>query len=216
MIERRMIKRFKTHSIIFHWVHAALFVIMGITGVLMLFHLTGFREGYTVRVIHLVSAAMFVGIPAMYCLSYPTTAFDFLKESFHWDKDDLSWLVLAPRYYFGGREDAMPPQARINGDQKLWQINIIVSCVVLLVSGIVLWLFRMNISVLTYQMFLLAHGMAFHLLSLGFLLHFYLTSFHPYFEESLSSMIDGRISSSYARKHYSKWLDNTVGKNEDN
>lgn len=215
MIERRIVKRFKTHSIILHWVQAASFVVIGITGLLMLFHVTGFQEGYTVRVIHLVSAAMFVGIPAMYSLFYPTTASGFLRESFHWDKNDLSWLVLAPRYYFGGREDAMPPHDRINGDQKLWQINIIISCLVLLVSGVVLWFFRMSIPVLTYQMFLLAHGTAFLLLSLGFLSHFYLTSFHPYFEESLSSMIDGKVSSSYAQKHYSKWFDNTVGNNKD-
>lgn len=215
MIERRTVQRFKKQSIILHWVHAASFVILAITGILMLFHLTTLQEGYTIRVIHLVAAAVFAGVPVMYCLLYPTAVSDFLKETFRWDKNDLSWLVLSPRYYFGGRENAMPPQNRINGNQKLWQINIIVSCLVLLVSGIILWFFRMSIPVLTYQIFLLAHAMAFFLLFLGFLLHFYLTSFHPYFDESLSSMIDGKVSFSYAQKYYSKWYDKTLGKKKD-
>ena len=38
-----------------------------------------------------------------------------------------------------------------------------------------------------------------------FLAHFYLATLHPRFDESLSSMTDGKVSSSYAQKHYSKW-----------
>jgi len=38
-----------------------------------------------------------------------------------------------------------------------------------------------------------------------FLAHFYLRTLHPNFPESLASMLDGKVSESYARDHYSKW-----------
>ena len=46
---------------------------------------------------------------------------------------------------------------------------------------------------------------AFVVVAVIFLAHFYLRTLHPNFPESLASMLDGKVSESYARDHYSKW-----------
>jgi formate dehydrogenase subunit gamma len=214
-MEKRTVERFKKQSILLHWVHAVSFVFMVITGGIMFFHLASFQGGQTVRVIHLTAAAFFVGLPVIYCLVYPKAAANFIKETFHWDINDLRWLKQSPRFYFGGEVNKQPPQDRINGGQKLWQMIAVLACLLLLITGIILWLFRLSISVRTYEVILLTHGIIFLVVLLGFLVHFYVASFHPYFDESLSSMIDGKVTSSYARKHYSRWYDKAVRKKAD-
>ena len=44
-------------------------------------------------------------------------------------------------------------------------------------------------------------------------LHIALAVFHPRFDESLLSMVDGEVSGVYAKSHHGKWYDEIVGKN---
>jgi len=101
----------------------------------------------------------------------------------------------------------MPPQGYINGDQKLWQLIVIVAGPVLAFSGALMWLFKLKLPLVLYHWVRLAHGTAFLVVSVMFLAHFYLSTLHPRFEESLASMLDGKVSPSYARDHYIKWYD---------
>jgi cytochrome b subunit of formate dehydrogenase len=72
-------------------------------------------------------------------------------------------------------------------------------------TGVLMWFFRLKMSLKLYQGILLAHAVSFVLAASLFLMHFYLAVLHPRFEESLSSMVDGRISAAYARDHYAQW-----------
>jgi cytochrome b subunit of formate dehydrogenase len=45
------------------------------------------------------------------------------------------------------------------------------------------------------------------MVSFTFMAHFYLHTLNPRFEESLSAMLDGKVSASYASKHYRKWYE---------
>jgi len=72
-------------------------------------------------------------------------------------------------------------------------------------TGIILWFFKLKVPDRVYQWVLLTHAFAFVVISVMFLLHFYLRTLHPTFDESLSSMLDGKVSTTYALKHYSKW-----------
>jgi formate dehydrogenase subunit gamma len=209
-MEQRTVVRFSVGTILIHWIHTIAFAVLLITGTLMFFHLTDFSAGSEIRMVHRVAAAIFIAIPVMYAIVYPRSASGFLKESFQWGKDDLLWLKTAISYYFGGRKD-MPPQGRINGGQKLWQLIVITTGTVLILTGIVLWFFRFKIPLVAYQGVLLVHALAFIVVAVIFLLHIYVAMFHPRFSESLSSMLDGKVSDSYARAHYSKWYRQKTG-----
>jgi formate dehydrogenase subunit gamma len=105
----------------------------------------------------------------------------------------------------------MPPQGYLNGDQKLWQLIVTVTGFIFVVTGILLWFFKLKISLAVYQWVLLTHAVCFVVVLFMFPVHFYLTTLYPGFEESLSSMIDGKVSESYARENHSKWLKEKTG-----
>ncbi len=207
---QRTIERFRKRVILIHWLQAASFAVLLITGAIMFFDLTGINGGHQIRTIHKVAAVSFAIMPVLYSLFDPKAAMSFLKEALRWDHDARSWLRASVSFYFG-RKVQMPPQGYINGDQKLWQLVVIVTGLVFTVTGILLWFFKLKMPLGLYQWVSLTHEIAFVVVSFMFLVHFYLTTLHPGFEESLSSMVDGKVSSSYARNHYSKWYGEKPG-----
>jgi formate dehydrogenase gamma subunit len=209
-MEQRTVRRFRTSVIWIHWLHMVAFAILAISGSMMFFHLANFSSGAQIHTVHRITAAFFVLIPVVYSIAAPVSSMTFLKEAFLWNMDDIAWLKASLRYYFYNR-GKMPPQGRINGDQKLWQLVVILTSVILIFTGVVLWFFKFKIPRLTYQGFLLAHSAAFIVVIVMFLWHFYIRSLHPNFGESLSSMIDGKISETYAAQHYAKWYAGKTG-----
>ncbi len=205
-MEQRTIERFRKRSILIHWLQAASFAVLLITGAIMFFDLTGIDGGQQIMTIHKVSAVAFAIMPLVYTLVDPKAAISFLKEAFRWDSDARSWLRRSLSFYFG-RKVQMPPQGYINGDQKLWQLVVIVSGLIFALTGILLWFFKFKMPQELYQWVSLTHGVAFVVVSFMFLVHFYLTVLHPGFQESLGAMVDGKVSSAFARKNYSKWYD---------
>jgi formate dehydrogenase gamma subunit len=208
-MEQRTIERFRARTLWLHWIHTACFGALLITGALMFFHLTGVRGGQQVRLAHRVAAALFVAAHAVFSLLDPRAAAGFLNDAFRWSPGDVAWLKLSVRHYFGGRQP-MPPQDRINGDQKLWQLVVILSGSVSTVTGVILWFFTLKVPLQFYAGVLLTHAVAFVVVSLLFPAHFFLRTMHPEFEESLSSMLDGKISPGYAKRLYPRWLERVV------
>ena len=205
----RTVRRFRKRAIWTHWLHTAAFIVLLITGFIMFFHLTGFAGDKAIKMIHRAAAVIFVMIPVIYSIIDPRTALTFLKEAFLWGRDDLGWEISAVNYYFGGKAH-MPPQDRINAGQKIWQLIVVVSGLLFTITGVVLWFFRLKIPVGVYQGFLLLHAITFILVLVWFLWHVYLATLHPRFPESLSSMLDGNVSESYAAEHYRKWYDRII------
>lgn len=210
-MEQRNLERFRKPVILVHWLAAISFAVLLVTGALMFFRLTDINGGKQIRIVHEVAAAFFVITAALFTISDPKAALSFLKTAFRWDSDDRAWIRGSASFYSGGKA-TMPSQSFINADQKLWQAVVIVTSAVFMLTGSLLWFFKFKIPLALYQWVSLAHAAAFVVVSLMFLLHLYLTTLHPAFEESLSSMVDGKVSASYARKRYGKWYDEKTGK----
>jgi len=170
----------------------------------MFFDLEGMSGGHQIRTIHKTAAVFFVIWPIAFSLFDPKAALGFLEEAFRWSRDDLAWLQASASYY-SGRKVQVPPQGYVNGDQRLWQLVVFVTGSVFIATGVLLWFFRLKMPLTLYQGILVTHATAFVIVSVMFLVHFYLTTLQPGFEESLSSMVDGKISPSFAREHYGKW-----------
>jgi formate dehydrogenase gamma subunit len=214
-MEQRTLERFRKSTIGMHWLHTALFFVMLITGALMFFPLTGLSGGRHVRTVHRITAVLLMAAPALYALFDPRAALRFLAEACRWDRADIVWLKRSLSYYFGGAVQ-MPPQGRINGDQRLWQLAVILTGGVLALTGVILWFFKLKVPADLYAVVLLTHAGAFVVIALMFPVHFYVRTLHPFFEESLSSMLDGKVSSAYAARHYPKWRDEIVSRPTEN
>lgn len=212
-MRERTIRRFRNRAIIVHWLHTASFITLLITGTFLFFHLTNYSGGSGIKVVHRIAALVFVLIPTVYAVIDPKNAVNFLKESFEWRKSDVAWVRSAVAYYFGGKEK-LPPQDRINGGQKLWQVLVILTGTLLTLTGAALWVFQYRISIVFYSWISLLHAAAFLLVAFWFLWHLYLATLHPRFDESFFSMINGKVSAHYAQEHYGKWYDRLMGRND--
>lgn len=203
-MEQRTVERFRKRAILIHWLQAVSFAAVLVTGAIMFLNLTSINGGQQIRTIHKAAAVFFVGVPALFALLDPKAALSFLREAFRWNRDDLAWLRASVRIYFG-RKLPMPPQGYLNGDQRLWQLTVIVTGLVFMLTGVLMWFLQLKMPVVVYQGILLAHTAAFVVVSLMFLVHFYLAVLNTRSEEALSSMVDGKISPTYAREHYGRW-----------
>jgi formate dehydrogenase subunit gamma len=212
---KRTVDRYRKHIRVLHWLHAAAFLVLVLTGAVTFFHGDGYSNFLVAKILHRTAAVLFIGIPVLYYLFDPKATTGFIKETFKWNRDDIEWLKAAPDYYFGGDEQRMPAQGRLNAGQKAWQVIIIITGLVFLGTGVALWGFRWALPLPAYLWLLFTHGIAFVVVVLMFLVHIYLGVFHPRFRESLRSMLDGKISPVYAKKHYPKWYEKQAGKKAD-
>jgi formate dehydrogenase subunit gamma len=206
MPERKVL-RYRLRSRVFHWLHSLTFVVLLLTGLARLLHNNPAAGFHMVSIIHRSAAGLFVGLPLLYYLLWPKQVGDFVRGLFRWHKEDLQWLRAAPLYYFGGPEDKMPPQDEIDPGQRAWEVAIVVTGVIFVLTGVPLWFFKWVLPLEVYQWALTVHAVAFIIVFIFFLLHIYLGVFHPRFKESLRSMLDGRVSAVYARMHYRKWFE---------
>lgn len=215
-MEPRNLERYKRRTIVLHWAHAVSFVLLVLTGAVMFVPGTGASGGFSTEVAHRAAAAVFVAGPVIYMILYPRAAWSFVKETFDWGKEDWGWFRAAPGYYFGGAEDRMPPQGHINTGQRMWQLVIIMTGIVFLVTGALMLFARSSLPLITYQWALFAHAVAFVAVLVMFLVHLYLGLFHPRTRGGFAGIIDGRVTPSYARDHYLKWYTEVTGsKNEE-
>ena len=210
-MENRTIERYRKRTVLLHWVHSASFVILIVTGGVLFLPGIGPIAGGAIGIIHRIAVVIFVAVPVLHALYEPRTALGFVKDALAWTKDDLKWFLAAPGYYFGGPEEKMPAQDRVNAGQKLWELVILATGAVFLATGSVLWFFRWSVPIPVYQWTLFVHGIAFVIVLVMFLVHLYLAVLHPRFRESLRSMLDGRVSPSYARRHHRRWYDRITG-----
>ena len=200
------VERFKKRTIWFHWIHTVAFVVLLITGIFLFVPGWGIvAQDSITRVIHRISAAIFVIGPVIYFFTNPKMSLHFIKETLSWGADDIGWLKAAPIYYFGGPEDSMPPQGHVNTGQKLLQIIVIVTFAMFLVTGIIMWFAKGSVSPGLFNWCVFIHDIAFIAAGLMLLVHIYLGIVHPRMSESMRSMWTGKVSSGYAKSHYGKW-----------
>lgn len=205
-MEDRTIKRYRKITVWFHWLHSAAFVVLVLTGALVF--LPGTMEGKEgPSIAHRVFGVFFIGIPIIYCFYDSRKALQFVKETFTWDTDDTKWLKTAPKYYFGSSDENTPPQGYINTGQKIWQQIILITGIIFLITGAMMWFFESSLAIQVYQWILFVHGLAFIIVFTMFLIHVYMGILHPMTRGSHRSMLDGKVSPQYARSHYRKWYD---------
>ena len=206
-MEQRVQKYTKVARI-FHWVHTAAFILLVITGIFLYVNAGLVAQDSWSRLVHRIAAVIFVLAPLMQLIANTKTAGASLKTALTWSKDDLDWAMAMPRYYFLSDEEAMPPQDEMNTGQKLWYFIMLVFSPIFVITGILMWFFKDMLPSGVFQWSVFVHDVAFIVVFLMFLVHVYLGVIHPLMRQhggSFSAMVDGTVTTDYAKSHHGKW-----------
>jgi formate dehydrogenase subunit gamma len=210
------VEKYRKPIRILHWVHAGAFVILFLTGLTLFVPALGFlAEDSWTRLIHRIGAVIFVVAPIIYIILDPASAARGIKQAFSWGSEDMDWLQAAPSYYFLGDEKSMPPQGAMNTGQKMWWFLVLVSGVIFVITGAIMWFAKTSAPPAVLQWMVFVHDVAFIVTGSMFFLHLYLGVFHPLMTEAWSAMASGKISTEYAKTHHDKWYEEITREKEE-
>ena len=119
-----------------------------------------------------------------------------------WTSTDSRWMRRMRAYVTNRETRELPETGFFNGGQKLYFWLIVVSVLIFLVTGFVLWfddvVWRWAVAV-SYVL----HDLAALLMLAGFIIHVYEgTAAQP---GTFQSMVDGTVSRDWARTHHPAW-----------
>ena len=193
-----LIRRFDPTERALHWVHAAGFLAMLATGLVLylpvLSELVARRN--LVKNLHLLAAVAWVlALAVVLVLGDRARLRADWREIESIDADDRRWLR-------GGRA----PQGRFNAGQKVNTILTVSFALLFVVSGSMLWLGERD-----HRFILDGTGTVHELLTLGsvglLVGHLYLAVIHPTTRHALRGMTLGDVREDWAHAHHSKWVE---------
>jgi formate dehydrogenase subunit gamma len=184
-----------------HWITAACFVLLMLSGLSMfhpmLFFLSGlFGGGQWTRAIH-----PWIGIVLL--ISYSGLIVQFWRDNF-WSPDDGAWLRSFDRVLVN-QEEGLPELGRFNAGQKFvyWSMALLIPG--LFITGIVIWdaYFSNVTSIETQRVALLIHSLAAIAAILVWIVHVYAAI---WVKGSVRGMTQGYVTPGWAWRHHRKWL----------
>ena len=193
-----LIRRFGPTERALHWVHAAGFLAMLATGLVLylpvLSELVARRN--LVKNVHLLAAVAWVlALAVVLVVGDRARVRADWREIESFDADDRRWLR-------GGRA----PQGRFNAGQKVNTILTVSFALLFVVSGSMLWLGERD-----HGFILDGTGTVHELLTLGsvglLVGHLYLAVIHPTTRHALRGMTLGDVREDWAHAHHSKWVE---------
>lgn len=183
-----------------HWAVAILFVLAGLSGLALfhpaLFWLTHlFGGGAWTRILH-----PFLGV-AMF-LFFLFMAMRFAHHN-RWAKSDGQWLRQW-KDVVANREDKLPEVGRYNAGQKILFWVLLLSMLVLLATGVVIWrqYFSHLFGIDLIRLAALLHAFAAWVLICSIIVHIYAGI---WVKGSIGAMLYGWVSRGWARKHHPGW-----------
>ena len=197
---RKTIERYSANERVNHWFTAIAFVILALSG-LALFHpsmfwLTNLLGGGTwTRILH-----PFIGVTMF--LSFIVMVRSFWAQN-KFTRNDARWLARW-RDVINNREEGLPEVGRYNAGQKLLFWVMLLTMLLLLVSGLVIWqpYFAPVFPITLVRLALLTHAISAFVLILGIVVHIYAAL---WIKGSVHAMTRGYVSSAWAKKHHAAW-----------
>ena len=208
----QFVERYRKPTRVLHQIHAVAFLVLFITGLILFIPgLSAVAQDSWTRVLHRIAVVFFIVAPLIYIPLNWRATLRGIKEAFSWGKEDVGWLLAAPRYYFLCDEKAMPPQPHMNSGQKLWWLMVIVFGIIFLITGIIMWFGKTTAAPALLQWTVFVHDIAFIATGCMFFIHIYTAVIHPLMRPlrtgPWNSIIRGTVSAEYAKSHHGKWYD---------
>jgi formate dehydrogenase subunit gamma len=196
-----MLIRYTASARINHWVTAACFILLVMSGLAMfhpmLFFLSGlFGGGEWTRAVH-----PWIGIVLL--ISYAGLTVQFWRSN-SWDRDDLAWLRAGGRVLLN-EEEGVPEVGRFNAGQKFifWAMTLLIP--VLFVTGIVIWdvYFSPYSPIEVQRAAVVVHFLAAAAAIVVWIIHVYAAI---WVKGSVRAMMHGYVTPGWAWRHHRKWL----------
>ena len=185
-----------------HWAVALLFILAGLSGMALfhpaLFWLSNlFGGGTWTRILH-----PFIGV-AM-ALMFVLMALRFAGRN-RIKARDRRWLSQW-RKVINNNEEGVPAVGKYNGGQKLLFWVLVVSMLILLLSGIVIWraYFSGFFAIDLIRLASVLHAFFAFVLIASIVVHVYAAI---WVKGSVGAMTSGKVSGAWARKHHKLWYD---------
>lgn len=201
------ILRYKPSERANHWLTALTFVLLAASG-LAFFHPSFFFLTHLLggpvwaRILHpWVGLVMFA--------SFIILALRLWKQN-TWSGNDRQWMRQMDDVVMN-RDDRLPPVGKYNPGQKILFWVLIVSMVLLLVTGIVIWrsVFGVYFSVPVHRVAVLVHAISAFVLMASIIVHIYAAL---WVKGSIRSMTRGTVTSAWARHHHPGWYREMTGR----
>src|SRR5882757_9300228 len=193
--------RYTTATRINHWITAACFVLLTLSGLSMfhpmLFFLSElFGGGQWTRAVHpWIGAVLFI--------SYTGLVIQFWRDEM-WTRDDVAWSK-AIAHVIVNEEEGVPEVARFNAGQKFvfWAMALLVP--VLFFTGLVIWevYFSSYTTIEMQRIAVLVHCLAAVAAILVWITHVYAAI---WIRGSVRTMTQGYVTPGWAWRHHRKWL----------
>jgi len=202
------VERFNLAERLAHWNHAISFCLLFITGAALVFRgwggLLGPHGVRLARDIHHVLAIPFTFFTLLILLvGTRTTFFAWLKEILTWDKEDVRFLLLFPREFFGLKVK-LPEQGKFNAGEKINSLLTIVGSLLMATTGWIL-LYRNSFSKAVLAWAYPLHDAGALLMGAVIVGHVYLSLLHPNSREAINGMLWGTVTTKFAREHHGRW-----------
>ena len=185
-----------------HWAVALLFILAGLSGMALfhpaLFWLSNlFGGGTWTRILH-----PFIGV-AM-AIMFVLMALRFAGRN-RIKAHDRQWLSQW-RKVINNNEEGVPAVGKYNGGQKLLFWVLVVSMLMLLLSGIVIWreYFSGFFAIGVIRLASVLHAFFAFVLIASIVVHVYAAI---WVKGSVGAMTSGKVSWAWARKHHKLWYD---------
>ncbi|MCO5100124.1 MAG: formate dehydrogenase subunit gamma [Burkholderiaceae bacterium] len=202
----QLIERFTFVERATHWLNAACFIVLGLTGILMLFgkHLILPITGYTIfSILGILSKTTHNFVGPLFAVTTIAIFLIFVRDN--WIRGyDIRWLVR-----FGGllsKSSPHVPSGRFNGGEKaFFWLGVVVLGIIVSVAGFVLDFPNFEQTRFTQQTFWWIHvGAALLFLALVFG-HIYIGTIGM--EGALEAMESGYVDETWAKEHHRYWYD---------
>ncbi len=199
----REVLRYRKRPRIVHAILASSFLILFLTGLVILWSPLSFlASGGTTRWLHRVAAIGFMSVPFVYLIADREGAKELMIDSFKYDRDDYRWVKRFWSYAFGHTAN-MPKQGRLNAGQKMHHALVMLLSASIVASGLVMWFFMPSLGPTGQAWAAIIHDLSMLALSLLLVGHLYFTFVY----KALSGMTRGYIDVDDARLEHAKWVE---------
>lgn len=201
------IMRYDFRERLMHWINAVAYLYLMLTGLAFwspwLLWIAVVLGGTQIsRMLH-----PWIGLIFAFSLTW---MYSVWASQMHTTEADKAWWN-SMNHYVRNEDEEMPPAGRYNMGQKLLFWGFVLCGILLLLSGLVLWLpeyIPWNGRALRYGAVLIHPAAA--LLTIGlFMIHIYMSVFAE--RGALNSMVRGDVSQNFARRYHRLWWERIVG-----
>jgi len=214
---KRYIQRHSLQTRITHGVVAISCIWLIISGLFVfippLGNLVGGQVVQFFRMSHRVIGVVFIAVPILSAITAPGGFKEFLhKYLAKWTDEDKEFMVKFVPYMLGPKKVHMPDQDEVKSGQRIADGALIISGIMLAISGLCLWL--VNGSPMFMGVMRFIHDLFFLLIVIFGVAHAYLGGgiFQPY-KNTLGIMWgDGKVAESDALYHWGFWAREEIEK----